>query len=72
MQVDLGCHDGADPSAGEPIEAAVRLALCGDTRLAPRWFDKVSLVHLIASDCLGLPRIASDCIAHHVAPCKFD
>ena len=52
MQVDLGCHDGADPSAGEPIEAAVRLALCGDTRLAPRWFDKVSLVHRIASDCL--------------------
>jgi hypothetical protein len=51
-QVDLGTKGGAEPARGEPLAAAVRLALCGDARKAPRWFDK-SMMLMVSAD--GVP-----------------
>ncbi len=51
-QVDLGVAPGADPAAGTQTEAAARLALCGEPRLAPRYLDK-SFTIAVSAD--GVP-----------------
>jgi carnitine O-palmitoyltransferase 2 len=50
-EVDLGTR-GREPVAGAQVDAAARLALCGDARAAPRWFDQ-SLTHMVSAD--GVP-----------------
>jgi hypothetical protein len=49
--VDLGTGGKANP-AGKQLDAAVRVALCGDAARAPRWFDK-SATAVVSAD--GIP-----------------